>query len=127
MADRSIAEQIREIYENYNRELAQEVKRVTEEVAKETANELKANSRKRPGDKYAKGWKAKAEGGTVAKGAKAVVHNTTAPQLTHLLENGHIIKNQYGQYPGRVNGDGVIAAANSRAEANYINKLKGIF
>ena len=125
MADRSIAEQVREIYENYNQELAQEVKKVTEEVAKETAAELRANSRKDSG-KYARGWKAKVESGTVAKDAKAIVHNTTAPQLSHLLENGHIIKNHHGKY-GRVNGDGVIAAANSKAEANYINKLKGIF
>lgn len=125
MAEKSVQDQIREIYEDYNQELAHAVKEVTEEVAKETAEELKSTSARKSG-KYARGWKVKVEGGTVAKGAKAVVHNTTAPQLTHLLEKGHVIKNQFGQY-GRTNGDGKIKEAQTKAESEYIKKIKEIF
>lgn len=68
---------------------------------------LKERSRKkkRHGGSYAKGWSADVK--TEATGTTCVVHNRQY-QLTHLLENGHAIKNQFGSYPGKVEGDHVI-------------------
>lgn len=65
------------------------------QVAKETAQKLKNTSpRGTPHQKkYAEGWR-------VSKKRKAdlVVHNATNYQLTHLLENGHLIVNKKGTY-----------------------------
>jgi hypothetical protein len=43
--------------------------------------------------------------------------------LTHLLENGHIVRNQYGTY-GRVNGDGHIKDAEQNAVEEVISTLE---
>lgn len=76
------------------------------DAGKKAAEELKAKSKHRTG-KYAKGWVAEMEASET--GIEVVVHNKRMPQLTHLLEKGHAIANQYGHYGGRVEGDGVIA------------------
>ena len=90
-------------------EYVQEVQTAIDEAAKEaaelTVRELKANSPKRTtgsrkgrGD-YAKGWKMKKR--NEAHLVSYVVYNGKAPSLTHVLEHGHISKNQFGSY-GRV-------------------------
>ena len=43
---------------------------------------------------YRKGWKIKRH----RRSKSAVVYNATDPGLAHLLEFGHVTKNQYGQY-----------------------------
>lgn len=64
-------------------------------VAKETVQRLKNTSPKGSPHqrKYAEGWR-------VSKKERAdlVVHNATNYQLTHLLENGHVIRNKRGTY-----------------------------
>lgn len=76
------------------------------EAGQKAAEQLKAKSAQRTG-KYAKGWVAEIDASET--GIEVVVHNKRMPQLTHLLEKGHAIANQYGKYGGRVEGDGVIA------------------
>jgi hypothetical protein len=41
---------------------------------------------------YSKGWRIQRDGNGY------IVHNGKYPGLTHLLEHGHVIKNQYGEY-----------------------------
>ena len=65
---------------------------------------LKQKSKVRTGA-YKKGWKADVK--TDETGTECTVYNRVY-QLTHLLENGHKIKNQTGKYYGSVPGDGVI-------------------
>lgn len=79
---------------------------------------LKERSRKkkRHGGSYAKGWSADVK--TEATGTSCVVHNRQY-QLTHLLENGHAIKNQHGSYPGKVAGDHVIEGAYREVAAEF--------
>lgn len=74
-------------------------------AGKRAAKLLKQKSKVRTGD-YRKGWKATVT--TDETGTECTVHNKRY-QLTHLLENGHVIKNQTGKTYGTVAGDGVIA------------------
>ena len=92
----NIADQLDKILSDY----AGDVKGITNNainvVSKQAVSRLKEKSPKKTGD-YSKGWTAKKQhglGGIV----DIVVHNKTDYQLTHLLENGHVKKNQYGEY-----------------------------
>lgn len=75
-----------------------DVQDIVEESAKEAAEFCKAqlrNSSPRRKGKYASGWTVKAQrSGTLVS---FVVHNKNAPQLTHLLENGHRVVNKKGE------------------------------
>lgn len=62
------------------------------ETATETVMKLRNTSPVKTGS-YAKGWKV----GT-RRGSDYIVHNATDYQLTHLLENGHVIRNKKGTY-----------------------------
>lgn len=77
----------------------------SEEAGKRAVKLLKQKSKVRTGA-YKKGWKADVT--TDETGTECTVHNRVY-QLTHLLENGHVIKNQTGEVYGDVPGDGVIA------------------
>lgn len=74
------------------------------EAGKRAVKLLKQKSKVRTGA-YKKGWKADVSTGET--GTECTVHNRVY-QLTHLLENGHVIKNQTGEVYGTVPGDGVI-------------------
>lgn len=74
------------------------------EAGKRAVKLLKQKSKVRTGA-YKKGWKADVT--TDETGTECTVHNRRY-QLTHLLENGHVIKNQTGEVYGEVPGDGVI-------------------
>lgn len=88
-------------------EYVHDVQIATDEAAKEaaevTARTLKANSPKRQKGrgkgKYARGWKVKKK--YDAHLVSYVVYNGSSPGLTHVLEHGHVARNQYGSY-GRV-------------------------
>lgn len=75
------------------------------EAGRRAVKLLKQKSKVRT-DAYKKGWKADVT--TDDTGTECTVHNRRY-QLTHLLENGHKITNQTGEYYGDVPGDGVIA------------------
>ena len=65
------------------------------QVAKETVSMLRNTTPKGSPHKrrYAEGWKvSKKDRGNL------VVHNATNYQLTHLLENGHVVRNKKGTY-----------------------------
>lgn len=76
----------------------------------------RSRKRKRHGGSYAKGWSADVK--TEATGTTCVVHNRQY-QITHLLENGHAIKNQCGSYPGKVEGDHVIEGVYREVAAEF--------
>lgn len=79
---------------------------------------LKQRSRKkkRHGGSYAKAWSCRVDSDIT--GTSCTVYNKQA-SLTHLLEKGHAIKNQYGTYPGIVAGDHVIEGVYEEAAAEF--------
>ena len=101
----------------YGNQVKETVRKAVPSAAKTCQQEIKSASPRRTG-KYAKGWRIKetmGRGGDVTE----TVHNAAAPQLTHLLENGHAKENG-----GRVEGKPHIAMAARNAEAALVNDLE---
>lgn len=101
MAIKSAEIQAREIFDEYAEEVQEATELTFEEVAKESRNQLREKSPvdengKRRG-RYSRGWRAEKDGWN-----SWYVYNETDWQLTHLLEDGHIVKNRFGEY-GRWN------------------------
>jgi len=88
----SVTAQMTELLDEVNKEVEQSAKTNIQQVARESVNKLKNTSPVKTGS-YAKGWGTKKQGDM-----DVVVHNRTDYQLTHLLENGHVIRNKKGTY-----------------------------
>ena len=93
----SVTAQMTELLDEVNKDIEMSAKTNIQTVAKESAQKLGNTSPVKSGS-YAKGWSAKRMGDM-----DVVVHNRTDYQLTHLLENGHVIRNKKGTY-GRTHG-----------------------
>ena len=100
----SVSVQMAELMNEINKDVQISTKRNVESVAKECVQKLRNTSPRKTGS-YAKGWGTKKQGDM-----DVVVHNRTDYQLTHLLENGHVIRNKKGTY-GRTHGIKHIAPA----------------
>ena len=96
------------------------------EAAEATVRDLKATSPKRDKGKgkgkYAKGWKMKKKKDGLS--VSYIVYNANNPGLTHTLEHGHIVKNQYGTY-GRSEAKVHIAPAANEGAQDFERKVKG--
>lgn len=93
----SVTAQMKELLDEVNEDVKKATKRNIDSVSKESVQKLKNTSPRKSGS-YAKGWGVKRQGEM-----DVVVHNRTDYQLTHLLENGHVIRNKKGTY-GRTHG-----------------------
>lgn len=93
----SVAVQMKQVLDEINKDVEESARKNIDRTAKESVQKLRNTSPKKTGS-YAKGWGAKKQGDM-----DVVVHNRTDYQLTHLLENGHVIKNKKGTY-GRTHG-----------------------
>lgn len=96
--------QLQEILEDYTAEVKKTVNEAMDTVSKEGVQKLKSTSPKRngKGKHYANGWAVKKARGSLGID-DVLIYNKTKPQLTHLLENGHVIANAHGTY-GRMDG-----------------------
>ena len=77
------------------------------------------------GGDYAKGWTIRTK--KTAGSVDVVICNKAAPGLTHLLENPHEIKNQFGSYGQTSKGHGQvphIAEVAERAEAELLRMIE---
>ncbi len=93
----SVTAQMKELMDQVDKDVKNSAKRNIDRVSKESVQKLKNTSPVKTGS-YAKGWGTKKQGEM-----DVIVHNRTDYQLTHLLENGHVIKNKKGTY-GRTHG-----------------------
>ena len=93
----SVTAQMTELLDEVNKGIEKSAKTNIQQVARESVNKLKNTSPVKSGS-YARGWGTKKQGDM-----DVVVHNRTDYQLTHLLENGHVIRNKKGTY-GRTHG-----------------------
>lgn len=94
----------------------------TDEAAKAAATaamkrlkRVSPKSKKR-GKHYRAGWRVKRD-----RQMMYTVHNATSYQLTHLLNNGHVIKNQAGEY-GRTQGDNHIGETADWAAEEFVKE-----
>lgn len=93
----SVSVQMKEILDTVNKDVKEATKRNIDAVSKEAVQKLKNTSPRKTGS-YSKGWGAKRQGEM-----DVIIYNRTDAPLTHLLENGHVIRNKKGTY-GRVSG-----------------------
>lgn len=120
-----VADQIKKIMDAYG----EEVEKITEEamatVAKSTASYLRENSPKQEqnGGRYAQGWTQKKTGGKWGS-VGYTVYNAKRPGLTHLLEHGHALANQYGHYAGSAAANPHIKEAEEKGIEDLLNELE---
>ena len=93
----SISIQMAEILNEIETDVKDSTRKNIHAVSREAVQKLKNTSPRRTGS-YASGWGKKKQGEM-----DVVVYNRTDASLTHLLENGHVIKNKKGTY-GRTHG-----------------------
>lgn len=118
MSNKSISDQMAEIL-NEVRDGAEEAVTAGLKIVSKTAPaKLKDRSPRKSGE-YAAGWRAKR-----LDKRTIVVYNATAPGLTHLLENGHMIVNKKGSY-GRYNGVKHIAPVDQEEQQAFFDSVMG--
>ena len=106
-----------EILDVYSEEVKEKTAEASKKAAAYTIRMLKATSPKDSGE-YASGWKQKSY-----RGGFRLVYNEKKPQLTHLLNNGHIIRNGVGTYD-YMPGDGHITRAEEQGNAKFVEEVK---
>lgn len=115
MADIEI--QMQRIMDEYSKKVKDVSREACRKVSRDLAKTLKGTSPKKSGE-YASGWAVKKEGEDTF-----IVHNKAKPGLTHLLENGHVSRNQYGSY-GRVGAIKHIEPAANAAQEELITEIE---
>lgn len=117
----SLTDQIKKVFEEYDRDTKRKVNNAVDTVAKDAVATLKNTSPKRTGS-YARGWKISRERGRSGIN-DVIIHNATDYRLTHLLENGHVIRNKKGTY-GRTNGIKHIAPVEEKFNSDIVNEIE---
>lgn len=92
----SVSAQMKELLDEVDENVKQSVEKNARDCSKGSASALKASSPRKSGE-YSSGWKSKKMGE-----ADYIVYNVEGWK-THILENGHVIKNKKGTF-GRVAG-----------------------
>jgi hypothetical protein len=89
---KSVSIQMKEILDKFSDKVNDVLEEAADKVSQESVEKLHNTSPRRTGA-YASGWTVKKE-----SARSVIVHNATNYQLTHLLENGHVIRNKRGTY-----------------------------
>lgn len=118
MSSLDLTAQINRILTEYGDEVRADLVESVEATSAEAVKKLKATSPKRSKKKsYASGWKAEQE--NQRTGVAATIHNKNKPGLTHLLENGHALRNG-----GRAKAFPHIKPVEEWANTEVLNKLE---
>ena len=97
-----LAEMISKTLAEYSEETAELVADECKQIAKEAVKKLSKESPQQTG-KYAKGWKVSVAYRSLTS-FRYVIHNQKRYQLTHLLEDSHVIKNGTKRVYGKTEG-----------------------
>lgn len=98
-----------------------ELKELQEKIVNELTTEIQNKSPRGKTGNYSKGWTNRKEGPLKTR----VFNNGDNAGIAHLLENGHISRNQHGTY-GRVSPRPHIRPAYNRAEKKYLKGIENI-
>lgn len=116
---KTVEQQIQDILNEYVKEVQEVTERDLKKAATDTAKQLRSTSPKEHGD-YAKSWTYKKN-----ENGGYIVYNKKYGWKTHLLENGHMIRNRRrGPSLGRVNGIKHIEPAAEQGADKLIKDLK---
>ena len=119
---KDISAQMRDILAKYVKEVETDVEDAAQEAADYTTNELKSTSPSGKGKaKYRSGWTCRRMSHGMI--TRFVIYNRNAPGLTHLLEKGHVVKNQYGTY-GRARAIPHIEATEQRGLEKFEQAIR---
>lgn len=100
---KSVAVQMKQILGEFSDKVNVVLDKSAVQTADESVEKLRSTSPVGYSGSYASGWRVK----RLSKG-DYVVHNATDYQLTHLLENSHVIRNKYGTWGRTSRGHGQI-------------------
>jgi hypothetical protein len=117
----TISVQMRKILDAYEERVENVYEVSVSRVSREAVQRLRNTSPKKSGS-YARGWTLK-KVKSRANVTDVIVHNRTDYQLTHLLENGHVIRNKKGEY-GRTRPIKHIAPVAEWAENELPNDIE---
>lgn len=117
----TISVQMRKILDAYEERVENVYEVSVSRVSREAVQRLRNTSPKKSGS-YARGWSLK-KVKSRANVTDVIVHNRTDYQLTHLLENGHVIRNKKGEY-GRTRPIKHIAPVAEWAENELPNDIE---
>lgn len=100
--NRSVEAQMEKILADFANEEQETIEETFNNVAKATKKKLVELSPKDKGD-YSRGWSLtkpskRSKGSTIGGSINITLYNKKHYRLTHLLEKGHVIRNQYGEY-----------------------------
>ena len=112
----SVEVQLTQILDEYMNVVGDVVEKAERKTARDAVQKLKGTSPRKTGD-YASGWSSK------KVGKDMVVYNRKAPGLTHLLENGHVIRNKTGTY-GRAPAKKHIAPVANEASQEFEENIR---
>lgn len=101
---KSVAVQLGAILNEYAENVQEIAQKGMKRASSDTAKKLRSSSPRKTGE-YSSGWTSKR-----LDSDTYVTYNSKMPGLTHLLEDGHVIRNKKGEY-GRVAGRKHIAPA----------------
>ena len=89
---KSVSVQMKEILDEFSEKVNDVLEESADTTSREAVDKLHNTSPRGTGA-YAAGWTVKKQ-----SAKDVIVHNTDHYQLTHLLENGHVIRNKKGTY-----------------------------
>lgn len=121
---KTIQEQLDAILNEYADDVAEMADKEMSTVAQETVRKVKEKAPKsgNKGRHYRAGWKKRRDKIPGSDIRKYTVYQSLKPGLTHLLERGHVVKNQHGEY-GRTEAKPHIEPAADWASEELVDRI----